>query len=415
MMKMVNKNEYGQAWFEKHKYGKSMSLDGRNHGEVRQPRTIVQFNRKTFVEKVKKAFQHHENEGLVFELKRRREFALQAQRDYEVYTDEQRLNMLLALSMDLGTQDLSLLVRSLPSILRAHLVLNVISASLGFCPQTDLETYKRVKHGLVPIPEHFFMLLSSVPGGFSFLLRLRTDLLLCLKKFGTILSQEEVHALEYLDMILCDLFGTQSGVKFTPIDMENPTTIAFILNHERVHEIRSWQDLEYRLTGPNRHCFGPFHANIPLQPLVFVETIFTNGLCSNIHSIILDSKGELLNDYTREIIEKPTHAMFYSVSTTNMGIRGLNLASHLLFLTIERISRQYPTCHTFATLSPVPGFRRWFKSIVPLRHYANLLTEDNINTINEKFGVSRFQAIKWFLKTLEDESRQWFQNDAFVS
>jgi hypothetical protein len=51
--------------------------------------------------------------------------------------------------------------------------------------------------------------------------------------------------------------------------------LAVLLQKERVHKMRSWRDLQQRLAGPSRFCFGLFHANLPHQPLAFLEAYLT--------------------------------------------------------------------------------------------------------------------------------------------
>ncbi|OQS01953.1 malonyl-CoA decarboxylase (MCD) [Thraustotheca clavata] len=391
---------FGPEWFERMRHPSAHSL----------PRNKVPFDRKTFVEEVKAAVQdtdQHHDAGFVWEYKRRRDFASSVIAAYESFTDEQKLEMLLALALDLGSQDMSLLVRSLPSLLRAHLVFQVLAAALGFNPPTDLDTYKHVKHGLVPVPEHFCILLGSVPNGYAFLLGVRSDLSMCLKKYHRILPNHEVRALTYFDILLRDLFATQSGVHFRSIDLtpENAETIAVVLQKERVHVMRSWADLRQRLDGPNRRCYGMFHSNLSHQPLVFLETYVTKELCSNIESILNPAQSQIEVPLTN-----PTHAIFYSISNTHHGLRGLNLASHLLFLTITRISKQYPSIHTFATLSPVPTFKQWFVyqiTMNPIKqnHQLSWFTAENLQVLTEVFGVNALAASKWLRKQLD--TNEW--------
>ncbi|EQC38335.1 hypothetical protein SDRG_04052 [Saprolegnia diclina VS20] len=389
---------FGPAWFEAH----------RKPAPAPVAKTKVPFDRQSFVADVKAAVEdtdQHHDAGFVWEYKRRRDFAASVIASYSAFTDEQKLDMLLALAVDLGSQDMSLLVRSLPSLLRAHLVFQVLAAALGFNPPTDLDTYKHVKHGLVPVPEHFCILLGSVPNGYAFLLQLRSDLSLGLKKYHRILPTHEVNALMYLDLLLRDLFATQSGVHFRSIDLvlENAETIAVVLQKERVHRMRNWDDLEQRLSGPNRRCYGMFHSNLPHQPLVFLETIVTTELSSNIDSILSPATGPP--------VTTPTHAIFYSISNTHLGLRGLNLASHLLFLTITRVARTYPSVHTFATLSPVPSFRSWFSHQVtanPIKKQSHQLlwfTPENFQVLQEVFGVNALSASKWLRKQLD--ANEW--------
>ncbi|KAJ0410297.1 hypothetical protein P43SY_002629 [Pythium insidiosum] len=197
------------------------------------PTPTVAFHREEFNQHVKRILGGDENVGFVIGLKRRREFASQLCRDYKFFTEAQKLELVLALAVDLGLQDLSSMVKTLPSLPRTHLVLNVMAAALGFSRKNDPNISKSIKRGLVPITEQFFLLIGSVPSGPKFLLRLRVDLSMLLKKYRKQLPKESIEALEYLDMVMRDLFATQAGMRFRRIEMSSEKTVAYVLKHEQ--------------------------------------------------------------------------------------------------------------------------------------------------------------------------------------
>lgn len=344
------------------------------------------------------------SDGFVIGLKHRREFALQLCEEYKHYTEAQKMELVLALAVDLGIQDLSLMVKTLPSIPRSNLVLNVMAAALGFSRKNDPQISKSIKRGLVPLTEQFFFIVGSIPPGPKFLLRIRVDLERLLKKYEKQLPRESVQALEFLDMVMRDLFATQAGMRFRRIDMSSEKLVSFVLRNERVHAFRNWSDLQRRISGPNRFCFGLFHSNMPNAPLVFVEVVVTDHLCSRVDPI--------LNQDT-VLAGKPSHIIFYAISNSNSGLRGLNIASHLLFLTIERMSSQFPECHTSATLSPVPGFGAWIRNVLSNPQTSRgLFTQEQSQRISMRFGVNQLALTKWVLKKLS--SSGWSEDEAFV-
>lgn len=353
---------------------------------------LVPFDRESFARQVKRVLEVDVNAGFVIGLKRRREFAAKLCHDYKFFTESQKLELVLALAVDLGIQDLSQMVKSLPSLPRTHLVLNVMAAALGFDRKNDPTIAKNIKKGLVPVPEQFFLLVGSVPMGPKFLLRLRVDLSKLLRKFSAELPRDSVEALEYLDLVMRDLFATQAGTRFRRIDMSSEKLVAFVLKQERVHRVRDWMDLKRRISGPNRYCFGLFNLQMAEAPLVFVQVVVSDHLCDKIDPI--------LNEDGR-VIENPSHIIFYSISNANAGLRELNTASHLLFLTIERMSSLYPQCHTSSTLSPVPGFASWFKAeLESVRRSRVHFTRDQTQRLSIKYGVNQAQIAKWLLKRL---------------
>lgn len=344
------------------------------------------------------------SDGFVIGLKRRREFALQLCEDYKYFTEAQKLELVLALAVDLGIQDLSHMVKTLPSIPRSNLVLNVMAAALGFSRKNDPTISKSIKRGLVPLTEQFFLIVGSIPPGPKFLLKLRVDLGRLITKYEKQLPRESVQALDFLDTVMRDLFATQAGMRFRRIDMSSEKLVAFVLKHERVHAFRSWADVERRIAGPNRFCFGLFHANMPTAPLVFVQVLVSDHLCDRVDPIL---------DADTVLTKKPSHIIFYAISNANGGLRGLNIASHLLFLTIQRMTSQFPECHTAATLSPVPGFGAWIRKALGHAHDGRaLFTAAQSQRLAIAFGVNKAGLAKWLLKRLS--SPDWHRDAAFV-
>lgn len=57
-----------------------------------------------------------------------------------------------------------------------------------------------------------------------------------------------------------------------------------------------------------------------------------------------------------------TCALFYSISSTQPGLSGINLGKFLIKRVITLVKREMPRISTFATLSPIPGFMQWLLS-----------------------------------------------------
>jgi malonyl-CoA decarboxylase len=52
-------------------------------------------------------------------------------------------------------------------------------------------------------------------------------------------------------------------------------------------------------------------------------------------------------------------AIFYSITNCQEGLRGTSFGNLLIKQVAEELKREFPHLKTFATLSPIPGFRRW--------------------------------------------------------
>jgi malonyl-CoA decarboxylase len=56
---------------------------------------------------------------------------------------------------------------------------------------------------------------------------------------------------------------------------------------------------------------------------------------------------------------KATTAIFYSISNTQTGLRGVSFGDSLIKRVVETLKDEFPKLKTFATLSPIPGLRAW--------------------------------------------------------
>jgi malonyl-CoA decarboxylase len=53
--------------------------------------------------------------------------------------------------------------------------------------------------------------------------------------------------------------------------------------------------------------------------------------------------------------------MFYSITNCQEGLRGISFGNQLIKQVAEELRREFPHLRRFATLSPIPGFRRWLE------------------------------------------------------
>jgi malonyl-CoA decarboxylase len=126
-----------------------------------------------------------------------------------------------------------------------------------------------------------------------------------------------------------------------------------LIAYEAVHEISSWDDLKNRL-APDRRCFAYSHPGMPDEPLIFVEVALTNGMADNV-ATLLDTDAPLGDP------EQADAAIFYSISNAQVGLHGISFGGFLIKRVVDVLAQEFPALKTFATLSPVPGFMRWYK------------------------------------------------------
>ncbi len=195
----------------------------------------------------------------------------------------------------------------------------------------------------------------AVPaGGMRFLLDLRSELLALPK------SDKRFAA---LDAELEHLFSTWFDVAFLELkrlSWDSPASLLEkLIQYEAVHDIRSWTDLKNRLDS-DRRCYGFFHPRLPGEPLIFVEVALVDDISDSITPLLDESAA------TADISRAST-AIFYSISNTQTGLRGVSFGDSLIKHVAQTLSAEFPRLRTFATLSPIPGFRSWLaKNGTPL-------------------------------------------------
>ena len=134
------------------------------------------------------------------------------------------------------------------------------------------------------------------------------------------------------------------------IDWRTPALVLEkIIAYEAVHQILDWDDLRRRLEA-DRRCFGFFHPSLPDEPLIFVEVALCEGLAGSVTDL-------LFGEVDREV--DADTAIFYSISNCQRGLAGVSFGNFLIKQVVRELATENPKLRTFATLSPVPGFRRW--------------------------------------------------------
>ncbi len=167
----------------------------------------------------------------------------------------------------------------------------------------------------------------------------------------------ERSALEALDDELCSLLASWfdiGNLELRRISWNSPAMLLEkLIEYEAVHEIQSWADLRNRLDS-DRRCYAFFHPRMPDEPLVFVEIALVKDMADNIHGL-LDESAPSFDPQAAQA------AIFYSISNTQAGLRGVSFGGFLIKRVVETLAADFPRLRTFATLSPVPGFRQWLE------------------------------------------------------
>lgn len=199
-------------------------------------------------------------------------------------------------------------------------------------------------------PPHIQLLtqFNALPQGVKFLVDMRDDLLRHRKKSKELMA---------LDATMEKLLGSWFDIGFLEmqrITWESPASLLEkLVEYEAVHEIRSWTDLRNRLDS-DRRLFAFFHPRMPTEPLIFVEVALVNGIAGSIQNL-LDEEAPALDPSDADT------AIFYSISNTQTGLRGVSFGNFLIKRVAETLTAELPRLKTFSTLSPIPGFRDWLE------------------------------------------------------
>jgi malonyl-CoA decarboxylase len=192
--------------------------------------------------------------------------------------------------------------------------------------------------------------MNQARGGTAALVAMRQEIL------GSLRTQPE---LAPLDSDLRHLFASWFNRGFLDlrrIDWNTPAAVLEkLLVYEAVHEIQGWTDLRRRL-APDRRCFAFFHPALPGEPLIFVEVALVPGLATSIQPLLAPDTDEQAQEARARAADT---AIFYSISNCQEGLRGVSFGNFLIKQVVEELKLELPRIKQFATLSPVPGFRRW--------------------------------------------------------
>ena len=187
---------------------------------------------------------------------------------------------------------------------------------------------------------------SVYPKGVQFLVELRAEMLPFVKADKRLMA---------LDVEMEYMFSTWFDVGFLDlrrISWDSPASlIEKLIQYEAVHDIKSWADVKNRLDS-DRRCYGFFHPRLPGMPLIFVEVALVDTMTESIMPL-LDEQAVAAD------LGKATTAIFYSISNTQRGLRGVSFGDSLIKRVVETLKDEFPRLKVFATLSPIPGLRSW--------------------------------------------------------
>jgi malonyl-CoA decarboxylase len=201
--------------------------------------------------------------------------------------------------------------------------------------------------------QELFRRCNMAPGGTAVLVDMRRRLLATLGGHP--------HRIE-IDADLTHLFRSWFNRGFLTLQRIDWQTSAVVLerliHYEAVHQIQGWRDLRRRLES-DRRCYAFFHPALPQEPLIFIEVALTRTMTAQVQPLL--DPDSPVDDPARS-----TCAIFYSITNCQQGLKGVSFGNVLIKQVVEDLGKEFPRLRTFATLSPIPGFRAWLQARVAM-------------------------------------------------
>ncbi|XP_046848695.1 malonyl-CoA decarboxylase, mitochondrial-like isoform X2 [Xenia sp. Carnegie-2017] len=246
-----------------------------------------------------------------------------------------------------------------------------------------LELEEQLQNSLEPPSIVLLSYIGHLEGGVKFIVDLRSDLLELLSDRDVRGKGAELNGLNQSIRHLLSMWFSVGFLKLERITWQSPCDITEkVGNYEAVHQVRNWMDMKKRI-GPYRRCYVFMHPSMPREPVCVLHIALRDEIPSDIKTILSEDVPNHEED-----IERKTTAVFYSVSSTQKGLAEIDLGNSLIKEAVKELRHDAPDVSTFVTLSPIPGFYRWFQSgmfqnsesslISRIMDHESLTTEDKL-------------------------------------
>ena len=229
-----------------------------------------------------------------------------------------------------------------------EMVDRAVDALRAAAPQARAEAERRLRDALEPPRLRLLTQFTALPQGVRFLVDLRAELA------GMIGGDSGLGVLEGDLRELLTAWFDVGFLELRRLTWSSPALVLEkLIQYEAVHAIHGWDDLKNRLDS-DRRLYGFFHPRMPDEPLIFVEVALVQGLAGDVQQL-LDLEAPLGDP------EAADTAIFYSITNAQRGLNGISFGNFLIKRVVEELRREFKNLRTFATLSPLPGLRRWLE------------------------------------------------------
>lgn len=291
-----------------------------------------------------------------------------------------------------------------------------------------LKAEEQLHHALIPRYKMLFTNISRIEGGVKFLVDMRGDLIHALTQSGVNQGNLHLRVLNYTLKDLLVLWFSVGLLNLQRITWQSPCDmVQKISQYEAVHPVRNWTDLKHRV-GAYRRCFVFIHNSMPREPVVVLHTALTNEIPSSIHSIIKSPMRRStpietfpLEEQSVENINQISTAVFYSITSTQKGLQGVDLGNYLIKRVVRELQIEFPQMCNFTSLSPIPGFKEWLiKEITKtIQKYQSgeglemsLFSTVDVENLKSYFDLSSLSGLEQFRKMLQLSS--WANDEHLI-
>ncbi|KXZ42130.1 hypothetical protein GPECTOR_198g346 [Gonium pectorale] len=224
----------------------------------------------------------------------------------------------------------------------------------------------RLSSSCQPLYTQLFLPISQAPEGMKFLVDMRSDLLTLAAQQAAPAESAPLRAMaDHLRQALAEWFSV-GLLQLQPISwQESPAALLErVMRAEAVHPLTGWEELRQRL-GPRRRVFAFTHPSMPGEPLVVLHTALMDGPASSMEEILDRGRGGASASGPPHLppsrapgltphppppppVLPPSTAVFYSISSSQPGLRGIELGHFLikrvadLLLELQRQQQQQP-------------------------------------------------------------------------
>ncbi|XP_058809041.1 malonyl-CoA decarboxylase, mitochondrial-like [Phymastichus coffea] len=233
-------------------------------------------------------------------------------------------------------------------------------------PNQLIARERALKDTLTPPYHWLFTRVGRLEHGVKFLVDLRANVLDIISQSSK--DSDKSLSLGQMDVTLKELLFFWFSVGFLKLERVTWQTPCDILqkvsDYEAIHPIKNWADLKKRV-GPYRRCFIFTHPSMPREPLVVLHTALCDIIPDTVKGIqeaehrILGQKQTSNHESMEEDKNKIKTAIFYSISSTQVGLQGIELGNYLIKEVAKQITSEFPMIDQLSSLSPIPNFRLW--------------------------------------------------------